>query len=77
MNNLRRLGYTEADVAGDGSDRLLAAVTPHGAPELAAGVQAHLDAGADHVVIQPLAPGGAFAFGDLPALASTLADLEK
>ena len=77
VNNLRRLGYTEADVAGDGSDRLLAAVTPHGAPELAAGVQAHLDAGADHVVIQPLAPGGAFAFGDLPALASTLADLEK
>jgi len=45
------------------------AVTPHGTAELAAGVKAHLDAGADHVVIQPLAGGGTFALDDLPALA--------
>jgi probable F420-dependent oxidoreductase len=74
-NNLRRLGYTDADVTGDGSDRLLSAVTPHGAAGLAAGIQAHVDAGADHVVIQPLAGGGTFALDDLPVLAETLAGL--
>lgn len=77
VNNLRRLGYTDADVTGDGSDRLLSAVTPHGAAELAAGIQAHLDAGADHVVIQPLAGGGAFALDDLPVLAESVAGLGK
>lgn len=75
VNNLRRLGYTDADVTGDGSDRLLSAVAPHGTAELAAGIAAHVDAGADHVVIQPLAGGGTFALGDLPALAETLAGL--
>jgi probable F420-dependent oxidoreductase len=77
VNNLRRLGYTDADVTGDGSDRLLSAVTPHGTAELAAGIQAHVDAGADHVVIQPLADGGTFALDDLPVLAETLAGLGK
>ncbi len=76
VNNLRRLGYT-ADVAGEGSDRLLPAVTPHGTPELVARVKAHLDAGADHVVIQPLADGGTFALDDLPALASAVAGLRR
>ncbi len=75
MNNLRRLGYTDADVTGDGSDRLLSAVTPHGTAEFAAGIQAHVDAGADHVVIQPLAGGGTFALDDLPVLAETLVGL--
>jgi probable F420-dependent oxidoreductase len=75
VNNLRRLGYTDADVTGDGSDRLLSAVTPHGAAEVAAGVQAHLDAGADHVVIQPLAHDGTFGLDDLPALAEILPGL--
>jgi probable F420-dependent oxidoreductase len=77
VNNLRRLGYSEDDLAGDGSDRLLSAVTPHGTAELMAGVSAHLAAGADHVVIQPLADGGGFALADLPALAEALAGLAK
>lgn len=77
VNNLRRLGYTDADVTGDGSDRLLSAVTPHGVAGVAAGIQAHLEAGADHVVIQPLADGGTFALGDLPTLAEILAGLGK
>jgi probable F420-dependent oxidoreductase len=77
VNNLRRLGYTDADVTGDGSDRLLSAVTPHGTAELVAGTRAHLDAGADHVVIQPLAGGGTFALDDLPALAEAVADLRR
>ena len=52
-NNLRRLGFTDEDLAGDGSDRLIDALTVHGEPaEIARGVRAHLDAGADHVQIQ-------------------------
>lgn len=53
VSNLRRLGFTEQDVEGDGSDRLFDAVIVHGAVEaLAAGVRAHLEAGADHVAVQ-------------------------
>jgi probable F420-dependent oxidoreductase len=55
VRNLRRLGFTERDLAGGGSDRLIDAVIPHGtAAAVADAVQAHLDAGADHVCIQPL-----------------------
>jgi probable F420-dependent oxidoreductase len=51
-NNLRRLGFTDDDLAGDGSDRLIDALAVHGEPdEVAGGVHAHLDAGADHVQI--------------------------
>jgi probable F420-dependent oxidoreductase len=58
-NNLLRLGFTEEDIAGDGSDRLIDAVIPHGSPlEVAAAVQAHLDAGANHVCLQPLGVSG-------------------
>ncbi|MBH0777562.1 LLM class F420-dependent oxidoreductase [Nocardia bovistercoris] len=53
--NLRRLGYTEQDVAGPGSDRLIDDLAIHGsAVEVAAGLVAHLEAGADHIAIQPL-----------------------
>lgn len=59
VDNLRHLGYTDDDVAGGGSDRLADAIVGWGGPEeVAARVRAHLDAGADHVVIQPLAPKG-------------------
>jgi probable F420-dependent oxidoreductase len=52
-NNLRRLGYSDEDVAGGGSDRLLDAVVAQGSVEaVAARVRAHLDAGADHVCVQ-------------------------
>jgi probable F420-dependent oxidoreductase len=51
-NNLRRLGFSDADLAEDGSDRLIDALAVHGTPEqVAGGVQAHLEAGADHVQI--------------------------
>jgi hypothetical protein len=75
VNSLRSYGFTEQDVTDGGSDRLLSAVTPHGTAALLAGVRAHLDAGADHVVIQPLAAGGGFALGDLEELASAVAGL--
>jgi probable F420-dependent oxidoreductase len=57
--NLLRIGFTEADVAGGGSDRLIDAVIPQGAPErIAEAVHAHLEAGADHVCLQPLGEEG-------------------
>jgi probable F420-dependent oxidoreductase len=55
--NLRRLGYADEDLADGGSDRLIDAVIPHGRPgEIAEAVRAHLEAGADHVCLQPLGP---------------------
>ena len=53
--NLRRLGFTDDDFADHGSDRLIDALVLHGNPAtVAAGVFAHLDAGADHVGVYPL-----------------------
>jgi probable F420-dependent oxidoreductase len=55
VSNLRRLGFSEQDVAGDGSDRLFDAVILHGGSEqIAAGLRAHREAGADHVALQVL-----------------------
>lgn len=70
--NLLRFGFTERDVAGSGSDRLIDAVVPHGSPErIAEAVHAHLDAGADHVCLQPLGHGAA-PLDDYRALAGVL-----
>jgi probable F420-dependent oxidoreductase len=55
LNNLRELGWTDADFADGGSDALVDAIVPWGVPEvLAERVRAHHDAGADHVCIQPV-----------------------
>jgi probable F420-dependent oxidoreductase len=57
--NLLDFGFTEADFADGGSDRLLDAVVPQGSAEqIAEVVRAHLDAGADHVCVQPLGEEG-------------------
>ena len=57
LSNLRRLGWTDADLAGSGSDALIDALVVHGdAAAIARGVTAHLDAGADHVAVQVLNP---------------------
>ena len=59
-NNLRRLGYTDDDIANGGSDRLVDAIVAWGSlEEVMTRVQAHLDAGADHVCVQvlPARPG--------------------
>jgi probable F420-dependent oxidoreductase len=57
LNNLRRLGWTDADLADGGSDRLIDALVLHGDAEaIGRGITAHLDAGADHVAIQVLGP---------------------
>jgi probable F420-dependent oxidoreductase len=58
-SNLLRHGFDETDIADGGSDRLIDAIVPHGsAEEIAAVAQAHLDAGADHVCLQPIAGSG-------------------
>jgi probable F420-dependent oxidoreductase len=57
--NLFDFGFTEADIADGGSDRLIDAVIPQGSAErIAEVVRAHLDAGADHVCVQPLGEEG-------------------
>ncbi len=72
--NLRRLGFTDADLAAGGSDALVDALVVHGdATALAAGVTAHLDAGADHVCVQVLSAPGADPLPDLRAVAAALA----
>ncbi len=53
--SLIREGWPEADLEGDGSDRLAEAIVLHGdAPDVAAGLRAHREAGADHVCVQVL-----------------------
>ncbi|HVU62304.1 MAG TPA: LLM class F420-dependent oxidoreductase [Mycobacteriales bacterium] len=52
-NNLRRLGFGDDDFADGGSDRLVDALVAWGDESaIAARVQEHRDAGADHVCIQ-------------------------
>jgi probable F420-dependent oxidoreductase len=54
-NNLRRLGWGDADFADGGSDELVDALVAHGpADRVAARLTEHLDAGADHVAVQLL-----------------------
>ena len=55
LNNWKRLGFTDADVAKPGSDALVDAVVAHGTTEaVAARLREHLSAGADHVPVQVL-----------------------
>ncbi len=54
--NLRRLGFTEADLSHGGSDRLVDALVATGEEQISARIRAHRDAGADHVCLQVLSP---------------------
>ena len=61
-NNWLRLGFTEDELDGRGSDRFLDAMVASGsAAAIRARVKAHFDAGATHVCIQPLNPDGSAA----------------
>jgi probable F420-dependent oxidoreductase len=52
-NSLRRLGWSDEDIANDGSDRIIDAVIAWGDVDAIVGrVKAHLDGGADHVCVQ-------------------------
>ena len=53
--NLQRFGFEESDFADGGNDRLVDTICAWGDVDVIAGrVQAHLDAGADHVAVQVL-----------------------
>jgi probable F420-dependent oxidoreductase len=55
LNNFKRLGFTDEDLAKPGSDRFVDAVVAYGTTEaIAARLKQHLDAGADHVPVQVL-----------------------
>jgi probable F420-dependent oxidoreductase len=55
LNNWKRLGFTDEDIAKPGSDRLIDAVVAHGTPDdIAKALNEHREAGADHVAIQVL-----------------------
>jgi probable F420-dependent oxidoreductase len=55
LNNWKRLGFTDADIAKPGSDKLIDAVVAWGTPEaIAARLPEHHDARAEHVCIQVL-----------------------
>ena len=52
-NNLRRLGYTDEELAGEGADRVIDDVVAWGDLDaIIARVRAHQAAGADHVCVQ-------------------------
>jgi probable F420-dependent oxidoreductase len=54
-NNLKRLGWGDADLANDGSDALVDAIVAWGdAGDIRARVEKHLANGADHVCVQVL-----------------------
>jgi probable F420-dependent oxidoreductase len=56
-DNLRLFGFDDDDLAPPGSDRLVDAIVAWGGEDaIRARVQQHLDAGANHVCIQPIAP---------------------
>jgi probable F420-dependent oxidoreductase len=58
VSNWKRLGFTDADVAKPGSDKLVDAVVAYGTTgDIAKRLGEHLEAGANHVAIQVL--GGA------------------
>jgi probable F420-dependent oxidoreductase len=58
-NNWLRLGFSEDELSGQGSDRFLDAMVASGdADTIRTRIKAHFDAGATHVCIQPLNPDG-------------------
>lgn len=61
-NNLLTLGFDESDFADGGSDKLVDAIVAWGDVDaIRARIQAHWDAGANHVCIQALRPDGEMA----------------
>jgi probable F420-dependent oxidoreductase len=71
--NLRRLGWSDQDLADGGSDALIDALVAHGSGEqIAARLAEHFDAGADHVCVQLLTASGADLLDEFGRLAGVL-----
>jgi probable F420-dependent oxidoreductase len=75
-NNLKRFGFSDEDIEGPGSKRLIAEVLPHGPAALRERIGAHLGAGADHVVLQPLGDD-VFTAAAIASLAETVAEFRE
>jgi probable F420-dependent oxidoreductase len=59
VNNWRRLGFSDEEMAGGGSDRFIDANVAWGTEErIRQRIREHWDAGADHVCIQSINPDG-------------------
>jgi probable F420-dependent oxidoreductase len=59
VDNWRRLGFSDSDFAGGGSDRLIDAVIAWGDEKaIRARIEQHWRAGADHVCVQAIGPQG-------------------
>lgn len=59
LNNLRRYGFTDVDLTPPGSDQLVDELVVWGDDEaIKAGIDAHVDAGADHIAVQALPTSG-------------------
>jgi probable F420-dependent oxidoreductase len=72
-SNLRRLGWSEEDLADPGSDALIDALVARGDPaRVGAQLTGHLTAGADHVCVQLLTADGADLVDGYRRLASGL-----
>jgi probable F420-dependent oxidoreductase len=72
-NNLRRFGYTDDDLGGGGSDRLVDAIVAWGdAAAIADRVRAHRAAGADHVCLQVLTAENTFPRREYRAISAAL-----
>ncbi len=72
-SNLKRLGFGDDDLDDGGSDRLVDALVLHGsAVDIAEGLNAHLQAGADHVAVQQLGREGIDLLPGYEALATVL-----
>ena len=72
-SNLRRLGWSEEDLSGDGSDTLIDALVAHGSPaEIAGQLTRHLDAGANHVCLHLITEEGTDPLPGYRALAPAL-----
>jgi probable F420-dependent oxidoreductase len=57
VNNWRRLGFSDSDFTGGGSDRLIDAVIAWGDEKaIRARLDEHRQAGADHICVQPIGP---------------------
>ena len=58
-NSWKRVGFSDEDLEGGGSDRFIDAMVAWGTETaIHTRIQAHFDAGATHVCIQPLHPEG-------------------
>jgi probable F420-dependent oxidoreductase len=76
-NNLKRLGWTDADIDGGGSDALVDAIVAWGTLDtIAERVRAHRSAGADHVCVQVLPhEDGALPMAEWRELATIIPDV--